>query len=120
MKFLSIWTPDAKTASRPPSNAYMAEMGRLIDEGMKAGTLLATGGLLPVTQGGARVRSFKGKITVIDGPFTESKELVAGFAILQANSKDEAIEGVKRFLKVAGDGESELRQIMQPAEERAR
>jgi hypothetical protein len=50
----------------------------------------------------------------MDGPFTEAKELVAGFAIIQANSREEAIEGVKRFVKVAGDGESELRQIDEP------
>ena len=50
-----------------------------------------------------------------DGPFTESKEVIAGFAVLQANSKEEAIEAVRRFLAIAGDGESELRQIMEPS-----
>ena len=112
MKFLSIWTPDAKTAATPPSKEFMEEMGKLIEQSMKAGTLLATGGLLPASQGGARVRSSGGRITVTDGPFTESKELVAGFAIIQANTKEEAIESAKRFVKIAGDGESELRQIM--------
>jgi hypothetical protein len=116
MKFLSIWTPDPKTARLPPSKELMEEMGKLVEESMKAGTLLATGGLLPVSRGGARVRSSGGRITVIDGPFTESKELIAGFAILQAKSKEEAIEAAKRFHKVAGDGESELRQIMDGAD----
>jgi hypothetical protein len=114
MKFLSIYIPDAKNASVPSSKEHMAEMGKLIEESTKAGVLLATGGLLPVSTAGARVRSSAGKITVTDGPYTESKEVVAGFAILQVKSKEEVIESAKRFLKVAGDGECELRQIMEP------
>jgi hypothetical protein len=77
---------------------------------MKAGYLLGTEGCLP-TALGARVRRADGNLSVTDGPFTESKEVVGGFAILQANSKAEAIELVKQFLQVAGDGECELRQI---------
>ncbi len=114
MKFLSIWTPDAQTAAGSHSNEQLAEIGKLIESEMKAGRVLITGGLLPASRGGARVRSSRGKVTVMDGPFTEAKELVAGFAIIQANSREEAIEGVKRFVKVAGDGESELRQIDEP------
>jgi hypothetical protein len=114
MRFLSIYRPDKKTAGVPPSKEHMAEMGKLVEEGTKAGTLLATGGLLPISKGGARIRCSGGEITVIDGPFTESKELIAGFAIIKAKSKEEAIEGARRFLKIAGDGESELRQIMEP------
>ena len=113
MKFLLISNPDPKTAGVPPSPKVMQEMDKFIAEQRKAGVLIATGGLLPVSQGGARIRSAGGKITVTDGPFTESKELIAGFAILQYDSKDAAIEGATRFLKVAGDGESELRQIME-------
>lgn len=112
MKFLSIWTPDPKTANVPPTPEFMAEMGKLVENAMKSGEVLLTGGLLPASKGGARVRSTGGKITVIDGPFTESKELIAGFAILQAKSKEDAIESAKRFVKLAGDGESEIRQIM--------
>ena len=112
MKFLSIWTPDPKTAKGPPSPEFMAEMGKLVENAIKSGEVLLTGGLLPASQGGARVRSVDGKITVTDGPFTESKELIAGFAILQARSKEDAIESAKRFVKLAGDGESEIRQIM--------
>jgi hypothetical protein len=88
----------------------MAEMGKLIQEGMQAGWLLATEGCLPSALG-ARVRKADGKVTVSDGPFTEAKELVGGFAILQAKSKEEAIQLTKDFLKVAGDGECELRQL---------
>lgn len=113
MKFLSIFTPDATTAAAPPSEELMAKMGKLCDDSMKAGTLVATGGLFPVYQGGARVRASGGKIAVIDGPFTESKELTAGFAILEAGSREHAIELVKEFLAIAGDGESDLRQIIE-------
>jgi hypothetical protein len=114
MKFLAVYTPDAKTAGDPPSKERMAEMGKFVEESMKAGTLLATGGLLPISEGGARMRSSGGKITVTDGPFTEAKEVIAGFAMIEAKSKEEAIESCRRFLEIAGDGESELRQIMEP------
>jgi len=87
-------------------------MGQLVEEGMKAGFLLATEGCLPSALG-ARVRISSGKLRVTDGPFTEAKEVVGGFAILQANSKDEAIELAKNFLQAAGDGECELRQLFE-------
>ena len=110
MKFLSIY----KTAERgiPPSQEEMAKMGKLVEDGMKSGFLLATEGCLPSALG-ARVRISGGKLTVTDGPFTEAKEVVGGFALLRANSKEEAIELVKNFLQVAGDGECELRQIFE-------
>jgi hypothetical protein len=92
----------------------MAEMGKLIEESMKAGTLLLTGGLLPISKGGARVRVSGGEISVLDGPFAEAKELIGGFAVIEAKSKEDAIEMTRRFLKVAGDGETELHQIMEP------
>jgi hypothetical protein len=108
MKFLSIY----KTVERntPPSQEEMSKMGKLIEEGMKAGWLVGTEGCLPSALG-ARVRLSNSKLTVTDGPFTEAKELVGGFAILRVNSKEEAIELAKKFLPVAGDGECELRQI---------
>jgi hypothetical protein len=108
MKFLSIY----KTVERntPPSQEEMSKMGKLIEEGMKAGWLVSTEGCLPSALG-ARVRLSNSKLTVTDGPFTEAKELVGGFAILRVNSKEEAIELAKKFLPVAGDGECELRQI---------
>src|SRR5713226_1673299 len=110
MRFLSIY----KTAERgvPPSQEEMARMGKLIEEEMKAGTLLATEGCLPSALG-ARVRISGGKLTVTDGPFTEAKEVIGGFALLKANSKEEALEMVKNFLQVAGDGECELRQVFE-------
>lgn len=77
---------------------------------MKAGFLLAVEGCMP-SAAGARVRLANGKVTVVDGPFTEAKELVGGLAILQADSKEAAIELARQFLHVAGDGECELRQL---------
>jgi hypothetical protein len=108
MRFLSIY----KTVERntPPSIEHVKKMGKLIEESMKAGVLLATEGCLPSALG-ARVRLSNGKITVTDGPFIESKELIGGFAILEASSKAEAIELTKTFLDVAGDGECEIRQL---------
>ena len=108
MKFLSIYK--AAERNTPPTAEEMANMGKLIEEGMKKGWLLGTEGCLPSALG-ARVRRTGGNLSVTDGPFTESKEVVGGFAILQASSKEEAIQLAKDFLKVVGDGECELRQI---------
>jgi len=109
MKFLCIYKP-AKPEGTPPNQKEMEEMGKLIEEGMKSGWLLSTEGCLPSALG-ARVRLSNGKITVTDGPFTEAKEIIGGFALIQAKSKQEAIELTRDFLKIAGDGESEIRQI---------
>jgi hypothetical protein len=79
---------------------------------MKAGFLLAVEGCMP-SASGARIRLSNGEITVTDGPFTESKEVVGGLAIMQANSKEEAIQHVKNFIQIAGDGECELRQLFE-------
>lgn len=111
MRFVSIY----KTAERavPPSQEEICKMGQLVEEAMKAGYLLATEGCMPSALG-ARVRLLNGKFTVTDGPFTESKEVIGGMAILQANSKEEAIEHLKNFLRNAQDGECELRQLYDP------
>ncbi|HEX6966956.1 MAG TPA: YciI family protein [Gemmatimonadaceae bacterium] len=108
MRFLSIYkTPERST---PPTAEEMATMGKLIEEAMREGWLLATEGCLPSALG-ARVRRSNGTVTVSDGPFTDSKEVVGGFALMEASSKAEAIELCRRFLSVAGDGECELRQL---------
>ena len=108
MRFLSIY----KCAERntPPSQEEMARMGKMIEEWMRSGKLLATEGCLPSSLG-ARVRLDGGKYAVSDGPFTESKEVVGGFAILDAPSKEAAISYAKEFLEVVGTGECELRQL---------
>jgi hypothetical protein len=109
MKFLCIYKP-GKPEGTPPTQEEMAKMGKLVDEWFKSGRLLATEGCLPSALG-ARVRRSGGKVTVTDGPFTEAKEVIGGFAIIQAASKQQAIEYTKQFLEVAGDGETEIRQV---------
>ncbi|HWX38959.1 MAG TPA: YciI family protein [Candidatus Sulfotelmatobacter sp.] len=108
MKFLSVY----KTVETglPPTQEEMTTMGKLIEEGMKAGWLVAVEGCMPSVTG-ARVRKTGGKTVVTDGPFVETKELIGGLAILQANSKEHAIELTKYFLSHAADGECELRQL---------
>jgi hypothetical protein len=108
MRFLSIYKSVERNT--PPTQEEMAAMGKLIEEGMRKGWLLATEGCLP-SKLGARVRKSSDKITVTDGPFTESTEVVGGFAILKADSKEEAIQLARDFLKHVGDGECELRQL---------
>jgi hypothetical protein len=85
-----------------PSEELMTEMGKLIDEMTKAGVMLDTGGLAPVEES-ARLRLSGGKVTVLDGPFTEAKEFVGGYALLQCRSQEEAVEWSKRFLEIHGD-----------------
>jgi hypothetical protein len=109
MKYLCIYKP-AKKEGTPPTQQEMDQMGKLIEDWMKSGVLLATEGCLP-TALGARVRQSNGKVTVTDGPFTESKEIVGGFALIRVNSKEEAIKRTKTFLGIAGDGETEIRQV---------
>jgi hypothetical protein len=113
MRFMMVYKPaDVKKmeAEVPPTEQEMADMGNFIGEMAKAGVLLAADGLQSSARG-ARVRLSGGKLTVTDGPFTETKELIAGFAIVQVKSKAEAIEWARRFLALAGDGESEIRQM---------
>ncbi len=114
MRFLSIYK--AVETNVPPTAEDFERMGKLVEDAMKSGELVATEGCLPSALG-ARVRRDAGKVTVTDGPFTESKELIAGFAILNVGSKAEAIESAKRFLSVVGAGECELRQICEAPEQ---
>jgi hypothetical protein len=108
MRFLSLYKcPERNT---PPTAEEMARMGKLVEEGMKSGRLLATEGCLP-SAFGARVRIDNEKFKVSDGPFTESKEVVGGFAIIDAPTKEAAVEYAKEFLAAVGQGECELRQV---------
>jgi hypothetical protein len=97
----------------PPSPEMYAEMGKLIEEMTRRGVLLATGGLMPNP---TRIKSSGGKITVTDGPFTEAKEAVVGFALVEAKSKEEAVEMSRRFWEVVGNGEGEIYQVFGPGE----
>jgi len=104
---MSLYKP-GRESDAPPSERVIAAVGQLIEEMVKAGVLIATDGLQPSSKG-ARVRISSGKFTVTDGPFAETKELIGGYAILNAKSKEEAIELTKRFLSVMGEGECEIR-----------
>jgi len=100
------FNPDADIT--PPTPEMMAEMGAFVGEAVQAGVVVATGSLLPT---GTRLRLSNGKFTVTDGPFIELKELLAGFAVIQVASLEEAIEWSKRFRNIVGDGESEIVQV---------
>jgi hypothetical protein len=96
-----------------PSEQLLAEMGKYNEELVKAGVLLAGEGLQPSSKG-ARVKFSGAKRTVIDGPFAEVKELIAGFWLIEVKSKDEAIEWVKRAPNPTGeDSEIEIRQVFE-------
>lgn len=108
MRYLALWRPSPHAAPPPPE--HYAEMGKLIEDMTKAGVLIDTGGW--DAKGPAIiVKNEKGKITVTDGPFTESKELIAGYCIFQVKSREEAVDWGKRFIKIAGEGTSEIREI---------
>ncbi len=110
MRFLGYTLADPSIPIPPPSPEMYAEMGAFIEEATKAGVLVATGGLGPVDEG-TKVRYADGEFTVLDGPFSEAKELIGGWALMETRDKDEAIEWTKRFLAIAGPGESTVRQV---------
>jgi hypothetical protein len=118
MRFMVMVKADKDfEAGLPPKPELLAAIGKLSQDMVKAGVLLETGGLLPSSRG-ARVRASGGKLSVTDGPFAETKELVGGYAILQAKSRDEAVELGKQFMEVhvtvlgsSYDGECEIRQL---------
>ncbi|MGL4285174.1 MAG: YciI family protein [Phreatobacter sp.] len=113
MRFMMFFRPaDSQVVevAAPQGADDMAVMGKLIGEMAEAGVLLATEGLMP-TSAGMKIRQSGGKITVIDGPFTEAKELIAGFRMVQVKSKADVIGWGKRFFEIVReDGESEIRQ----------
>jgi len=110
MRFLCLYRPGTPESDKPPTQEEMASMGKLIEDMAKAGVLLATEGCLPTSKG-MRLSIDSGKFTVTDGPFPETKELIAGFCMLQVKTKAEAIEWCKRFLSLVGVGQSEIRML---------
>ena len=115
MRFISMIRIQENTG-QVPSEQLMSDMGKLFEELTRTGKLVSTAGLRPTSEG-VRVRLREGKLSVVDGPFTETKEVIGGYAILEAASKEEAIELARRFLKVHGndwDVECEVRQLEGP------
>jgi len=117
MRFMVMVKANEETeAGVMPSEELLAAMGRYNEELAKAGVMLAGEGLQPSAKG-ARVKFSGDKRTVVDGPFAEAKELIAGFWIMQARSKDEVIEWVKRCPNPTGaESEIEIRQIFEAAD----
>ncbi|HEX9463813.1 MAG TPA: YciI family protein [Alphaproteobacteria bacterium] len=114
MRFMILRKADKKTeAGVMPNEQLLAAMGRYAEEMAKAGVMLGGEGLQPTSKG-TRVRFAGGKPTVIDGPFTESKELLAGYFMIQVKSKQEAIDWVKLWPLLDGDVELEIRQVFEP------
>ena len=112
MKFLSMVRIN-ENAGLAPTQKLMDDMGKLMEEATREGWLVSTAGLKPTSEG-KRVRQRHGKLSVTDGPFTETKEVVGGYAVLEAKSMAEAIELTKRFLRVHGpewDVECEVREF---------
>jgi hypothetical protein len=114
MKYFSIYIP--KTNAGRPEGKRKEEMDEFIENSLKSGQLLMGGGFLSIKQHGCVMRRSNGKTSVIDGPYTESKELLGGFAMLEFPSREAAIEGTRSFLQVAGDGECVTYQIMEGPE----
>src|SRR6476619_6456571 len=119
MRFMMI-VKHAEKQGKPPKE-LMDAIGKLSEEAIQAGTMIGNGGLASTAQG-ARVRLSGGKVTVIDGPFTEAKEVVGGFAIFDAPSKAEMLKWTTRFMDLhkkhlpGWEGECEVRQIAGPGE----
>lgn len=115
MRFLSMIRLSENTGL-VPSEQLMTDMGKLVKELMQEGTLVSTAGLRPTAEG-VRIRLRGGKLSAVDGPFTEAKEVIGGYAILEAPSMQQAIAVTERFLKVHGDEwdiECEVRQLDGP------
>lgn len=115
MRFMSMIRIQENTG-QAPSEQLMNDMGKLIEEMTRTGQLVSTAGLRPTSEG-VRVRLRRGKLSTIDGPFTETKEVIGGYALLEAKSKAEAVELTERFLRIHGnewDIECEVRQLDGP------
>ena len=113
MKYFLRTTPSKQDAATPPSPELMMAMGALIEEGFRNGTLVATGALDPQT---IRIESSGGRVTVTDGPYSEAKEAVVGWAIVEVGSKDEAIALSKQFWQIVGDGQGTIQRIFDPGQ----
>src|SRR5262245_31985945 len=108
MKFLMTYSqkPDAP----PPTEAQMAAIGALTMRNMASGLVVMTGGLVRPSKG-IQLRCDKGKVSVTDGPFAETKELIDGFALVEVTSREHAIAVATEFMELAGDGIGEILQV---------
>jgi len=120
MKFMML-VKHPENSVMPPPPALMEAMGKLIEDTVKAGTMISTGGLAPTAQS-TRVRISRGQVQVIDGPFTETKEVIGGYAQFELPSKEEALKSAVQFMELhrihwpGWEGETEIRQIFGPGD----
>lgn len=123
MRFMTL-VKSAESSALPPQ-ALMDAIAKESEEAAKNGSLVATGGLAPTAMS-TRVRLSKGKVTVTDGPFTEAREVIGGYAVLEAKSKQEAVDGAVWLMNLhkehwpGWEGEVEVRQIFGPEDFMAR
>lgn len=103
----------------PPPKEFLDAMAKLGEDAAKSGTMIASGGLVPLSKS-TRVRLARGKVTAMDGPYTEAKEVVGGFAMFELKSHQEALDGAMRFMELhkkywpGWEGETEIRQVLGP------
>ena len=114
MKFLMTYAqkPDAP----PPSPAQLAQLGAFTEKNVKSGVVVMTGGLVRPSRG-IQLRCESGKVSVTDGPFAETKELIDGFALVEVPSKADAIRLASEFMQLAGDGNGEILQVFDQGEQ---
>lgn len=121
MKYLSFIRHSEKYRQLPPPAALMEAMGKYVERSLKDGTLVDAGGLKP-SKDGFKVRLDKGKLTFTDGPFTETKEVIGGWAILEAATREDAVRIATEFMELHRkhwpefEGESEVRPMFPPGE----
>jgi hypothetical protein len=121
MKYLTFIRHSESYRDSAPPAALMEAMGKFVEQSLRDGTLVDTGGLLP-SKDGVRVRIANGKLTVTDGPFAEAKEVIGGWAILNARTKADAIRIATEFMELHRkywpefEGESEVRPMFEPGE----
>ena len=119
MRFMMLVKHSENSRAVAPPKKLMDELSKLSDEAVNTGRMVANGGLAPTAQS-SRVRLAGGKVTAVDGPFAEGKEVVGGFAILEFKSKEEAMEGAVQFMELhrqywpGWEGETEVRQLLAP------
>ena len=111
MRFLGYTlASETELPTQPPPPEMYEEMGKFVEEAVNAGVVVATGGIAPTSEG-VKISLKGGEFTVVDGPFTEAKELVGGWALMECRDKEEALEWSKRFLGVLGEGEVRVRPV---------
>jgi hypothetical protein len=113
MRFFGYTLGDESVPMPPPNPELMADMDAFVEEATKAGVIVATGGIAPTAMG-VKISLSDGKYSVVDGPFTEAKELIGGWCLMECRDRDEAVEWSKRFLGVLGAGEVRVRPVFGP------